>query len=171
MAEQTNEQPQSLITDELRAQIGTERRTVAGEVSRRDLERYCTAVDDLNPIYLDDEAAREAGYEGVVAPPLFYPYAIDRQFRLDQLRPDGIPEIGARSGVKWPLPRIMAGGVEVEFFEPIRPGDSLAATPRIADIYERVGRSGPMVFQVVETTYRNQRGEVVLIERATTINR
>ncbi len=165
------EQPESLITDELRAQIGTERRTIGGEVYRRDIERYCSAVGDLNPIYLDDEAARAAGYSGVIAPPLFYPYAIDRQVRLDQLRPDGIAQTGARSGIQWPLPRIMAGGVEVEFFEPIRPGDRLTATPRIADIYERVGRSGPMVFQVVETTYRNQRGEVVLIERATTINR
>ena len=171
MAENTNDQPPSLITDQLRAQIGAERRTVTGEVYRRDIERYASAVNDLNPIYLDDDAAREAGYEGVIAPPLFYPYAIDRQVRLDRLRPDGIPQTGARSGFQWPLPRIMAGGIEVEFFEPIRPGDTLTATPRIADFYERVGRTGPMVFQVVETTYRNQRGEVVLIERATTINR
>lgn len=165
------DQPESLITDELRALIGTERRTSTGEAIGRDIARYCAAVDDLNPIYLDDEAARAAGYDGVIAPPLFYPYAVDRPVRLDQLRPDGISTGGARSGVKWPLPRIMAGGVEVEFFEPIRPDDTLTATPRIADIYERAGRTGQMVFQVVETTYRNQRDEVVLIERATTINR
>jgi acyl dehydratase len=168
-----SDQPQeSLISDEMRAQIGVERRTQTGEVIGRDIGRYCAAVGDLNPIYLDDEAARGAGYEGVIAPPLFFQYAIEGPpVRLDQLRPDGIPQSPSESRVKLPLPRIMAGGVDVEFFEPIRPGDTLTATPKIIDIYERRGRTGPMVFQVVETTYRNQRGEVVVIERNTRINR
>lgn len=168
-----SEQPESLISEEMRAQIGAERRAVSGEVIGRDIGRYCAAVGDLNSLYREDEAAKAAGYEGMIAPPLFYQYAIEGQpVRLDQLRPDGIPEsTSSESRVKLPLPRIMAGGVEVEFFEPIRPGDVLTATPKIADIYERHGRTGPMVFQVVETTYRNQRGEVVVIERNTRINR
>lgn len=164
-------QPESLITDELRALIGTERRTVSGKVVGRDIERYCSAVGDLNPIYLDVEAARAAGYEGVITPPLFFQTAIDRPVRLDSLREDGISRSGSRQGINWPLPRIMAGGVEIEYFEPIYPDDTLTATSKIADIYERTGRTGRMVFMVVETTYRNQRDEVVLIERNTTINR
>ena len=67
--------------------------------------------------------------------------------------------------------RVMAGGVEVEFLRPLRPGDVLTFKTRLADIYEREGRTGRLVFTVNEATYTNQMGEVVVIERTTTIAR
>jgi hydroxyacyl-ACP dehydratase HTD2-like protein with hotdog domain len=65
----------------------------------------------------------------------------------------------------------VAGGTEYEFHEHIRPGDTLTATRRIADMYEKQGRSGPMAFVVSETTYRNQHGKVVGVQRFTAIYR
>ena len=48
----------------------------------------------------------------------------------------------------------------------------LTSKTKVADIYERMGRSGSnMVFVIYETTFTNQKGEVVAIERLTSITR
>ena len=51
--------------------------------------------------------------------------------------------------------RFMAGQ-SYEPLAPIRPGDSLKAVVRIADMYEKTGRSGGMLFVIRETTFTNQ---------------
>ncbi len=38
-------------------------------VGREKVREYASAVGETNPLYLDVEAAREAGYADVVAPP------------------------------------------------------------------------------------------------------
>ena len=50
----------------------------------------------------------------------------------------------------------MDGGTDIEFFAPIRVGDTLTARSKIVDIYQKEGRSGPLIFVVRETTYTNQ---------------
>ena len=65
----------------------------------------------------------------------------------------------------------MAGGQEVEVFEPVRPGDVLTLTTAVLDIYEKQGRSGRLIFQVSRETYSNQRGEQVAVEIKTLIFR
>lgn len=63
----------------------------------------------------------------------------------------------------------MNGGDEYEFFQPIQAGDVLSITRRLGDMFERDGRMGKMFFQVDETVFRNQKKEIVLIQRSTTI--
>jgi hydroxyacyl-ACP dehydratase HTD2-like protein with hotdog domain len=65
----------------------------------------------------------------------------------------------------------MDGGTEIEFFAPIRAGDTITGRCKITDIYQKDGRSGPLIFVVRESTYTNQRGEVVLIEKGAAILR
>ena len=143
-------------------------------VTEHEIVRYCQAIDDLNALYVDPDYAYKSPYGGVIAPPLFYFIPFQSvQASLSNLRHDGIP---ARSGggvpqPSLPLDRRMAGGVEVEFLQPVRPGDVLTARRRLADIYQRQGRSGPLIFIVNEATYTNQRGEVVCVERTSTIAR
>ena len=58
----------------------------------------------------------------------------------------------------------MAGlraGNEYEFFQPIHPDDVLTASWLVKDVYERSGRSGSLIFQVIEATFYNQRGELL----------
>jgi N-terminal half of MaoC dehydratase len=50
--------------------------------------------------------------------------------------------------------------MDVEFVAPIRAGDSLTISSRIEEFYEKTGRSGPLTFVVIRSTYRNQHGEV-----------
>ena len=44
---------------------------------------------------------------------------------------------------------------------PIRAGDILKATDTVKDVYKKTGRSGPMLFVVVETSFTNQHGDLV----------
>ena len=69
--------------------------------------------------------------------------------------PTDFPQLGDGRGVD--------GGKCVESLGPIRPGDVLGATILIADIYEKTGRSGTMVFIVHRMRYENQRGEPVSV--------
>jgi N-terminal half of MaoC dehydratase len=55
------------------------------------------------------------------------------------------------------------GGKRVEVRGVIRPGDVLVAKSSIHDIYEKTGRSGPMVFIVHRMNFTNQRQELVSV--------
>jgi len=52
-------------------------------------------------------------------------------------------------------------GKTVEVHAPLRPGDKLIARSEIHDIYEKTGRSGPMVFIVHRMEFYNQSGQRV----------
>lgn len=163
---------ESLITDEARAMVGRESEPTTGyEVSEYEIKQYCYAVDDLNPLYLDKEEAEKGPYSGITAPPLFHSVPFDRAAPLSELREDGLPAAGSGTlTVPLKVTRAMAGGADIEFVRPVRPGDVLTSRRKIADIYERTGRSGTkMVITIYETTFTNQKGEVVVIERSTGI--
>lgn len=166
---------EQLLTAEARALIGTEAPPVTGyPVSAHEIARYCYAIDDLNPLYLDEQAATAGPHGGLTAPPLFLAIPFARDLPLGRTRADGIPLPADNEPPLRPpiaVTRTMAGGNDVEFLLPVRPGDVLTQRRRIADMYERAGRDSPLVFTVIETTYTNQHGEVVAIERTTGITR
>lgn len=162
---------QSLITDEIRSWVGRETPPWTIEVSRLDVKRFAVATDDLNPLYLDEEKAKQSRYDGLVAPPLFYMAPLTEPKPESELRPDGLPYEGKFPIPPTPLPRLMDGGTDIEFFQPIRVGDVLTGRSKIMDIYQKDGRSGALIFVVRETTFTNQQGEVVLIEKGASILR
>ncbi|MFN8624414.1 MAG: MaoC family dehydratase N-terminal domain-containing protein [Candidatus Binatia bacterium] len=164
----------SLLTDEAMTFIGKEGPPVQGyPVAEHEIRRFCYAIDDLNPRYLDPAYAAATPAKGIVAPPLFVGIPFDRlDVPLSELRKDGVP--ASPEGSLMPpirAERQLAGGIELEFFTEVRPGDVLTLRTKITDIYERAGKSGPMVFIIQETTYTNQRGDKVAIERMTRISR
>ncbi|MFQ5827376.1 MAG: MaoC family dehydratase N-terminal domain-containing protein, partial [Dehalococcoidia bacterium] len=61
------------------------------------------------------------------------------------------------------------GGNELEYFQPIRVGDTISVTAKLTDIKERAGKMGRMLFFFAEITYTNQRGEMVAKGRQTLI--
>ncbi|GIX47486.1 MAG: hypothetical protein KatS3mg131_1697 [Candidatus Tectimicrobiota bacterium] len=63
------------------------------------------------------------------------------------------------------------GGKECRFYAPIRPGDTITGVDRIAEVYEKTGRSGNMIFVVRESELTNQRGEKVAVIRQSLIRR
>ncbi len=162
---------ESLITDEIRSWIGREVPPWTIEVTRRDVARFAVATDDLNPLYLDEDRAKQSRHGGLIAPPLFYMAPLTEPVPETELRTDGLPFEGKFPVPPTPLPRLMDGGTEVEFLQPVRVGDVLTGRSQITDIYQKEGRSGPLIFVQRETTFTNQNGELVLIEKGATILR
>jgi acyl dehydratase len=66
-------------------------------------------------------------------------------------------------------PRILDGGIEFEFIEPIGAGDILTATSKIAKVTERETKLGKTMFTTAEVTYVNEKGNEVLRTWATII--
>jgi acyl dehydratase len=63
------------------------------------------------------------------------------------------------------------GGNRFEYVEPVKVGDEITATTRMADAYEKAGSSGSLLFIIFETTFENQHGQVVAMLRGTAIRR
>lgn len=162
---------ESLVTPEAMAMIGKETGGSKGVVYKKEFQRWAAAVNDLNPLYFDEEFARAQGYKDVVMPPLFLSQVMQGVTRLGGLRPDGIPG-GTRQGdIPLRAERRMAGGEETEYFEPIYPGDVISSASKLANIEEKEGRSGPFVLVTRETVYTNQDGVVVARGRSSMIAR
>jgi len=140
-------------------------------VTATDIAKFAHATGETNPIHFDKEAAVAAGYPDVVAPTLFT-YAVRMHASAlvpaDRLEPDGSPT----SDVP-PLPtkRAMAGETLVVLGERVIAGDVISVHKRLADMYEKEGRSGPLVFVEMEFSFRNQRGQLVARENFTRIYR
>lgn len=169
------------VTPEVKALIGTEAEMTAwDEVERGAIRRFVQAIMDPDPVYWDDDAAAGTRFGGVIAPPLFPLY----NFRFPPSAPDALePALtdplyhGGSFLPRFGLPdvpgpeRRLNGGNEIEFLAAARPGDRLHATSRIEDIFQKTGRSGPMVFVRMKIEIRNQKGELLLINRQTSIRR
>jgi acyl dehydratase len=143
---------------------------VSAVITRREAQRYARAVGDLDPVYFDEDAARAAGYDGVVAPPTFVGHAVVEGATLEDLREDGLWVDRGRK-VRLAVSRTMFGGEEWEFRQPVLVGDTVTAQRRLGNVEEKDGRSGPFVLLHYETTFTNQRDEVVAISRLVGIAR
>jgi len=149
-----------LLTDEHKAWIGTQEGSITVEVSRRDIQKYAAATEQQQDKYL----------RGDEAPPMFIFNLFSEIPQLNQLRPDGLAR-GSAQGPKLPLKRVMAGGTEIRQHKPIRPGDVLTGTRRVADLFEKQGRTGPLIFTVRELAITDAAGEPVMEEIQTGIAR
>ena len=150
----------SLIPPESAGLVGTvvgEVRTA--EIAAKESQRYAQAVDDLNPVYFDVDAARAAGYDGLVAPPTFVSHAVVEGQPLSGLRPDGLFRSAQR--LELAVQRVMFGGEEWEFERPAHVGDVVTAETRLTGLDQKEGSKGPFVRITNETTYTNQRGDVI----------
>jgi 3-methylfumaryl-CoA hydratase len=65
----------------------------------------------------------------------------------------------------------MAGETTVELGERVVAGDVITVQKQLARMYEKEGKSGPLVFVEMEFTFTNQRGEMVASENFTRIYR
>lgn len=149
----------SLVSDEARSMIGASDPPLRVEVSRRDIVKYSVATEQRLEKYL----------KGDEAPPMFMFGALRRIVPLDELGPDGIAESTLKPEL--PVKRVMAGGTKMRYFRPVKPGDVLVATRSLADIYEKSGSQGPLVFLVYRLDVRTEAGEPVMEETQTRIVR
>ena len=144
------------LFDRLKATIGREMVFHApDEIGRPAFRQYALAVADFNPLYSDRDSALAHGLRDVMAPPTLicdtWQYVdSDMDERGDLV---GRGPFGELTGLR--------AGNEYEFFQPVHPDDVITARWRVKDVYQRTGRSGTLIFQVVEATYLNQRDELL----------
>jgi 3-methylfumaryl-CoA hydratase len=160
-----------VITEEARRWANREYPRFEMQVTATDIAKFAHATGETNPIHFDREAATAAGYPDVVAPTLF-PYVV-RMHASALVPPEELEADGSPSADVPPLTtrRAMAGETSVVFGEPILAGDLITVEKRLAQMYEKEGRSGPLVFVEMEFTFTNQRGELVARESFTRIYR
>ena len=145
----------SFLTEEMRQQaIGLESPPVTIEVEKGAIIKFAQAIGDDNPLWNDEVAARKSRHGGLIAPPTF-------------LRSAGT--VRPQLPFELPFHRLLDGGSDWEYFEPVRPGDRITSVARITDIRERSGRLGAMVIMTSVVIYRNQFGQVVATQTSTSI--
>lgn len=126
-------------------------------VTQNDIAEFATALGETNLLFTDVQYAKSTPYGGIIAPPTFCV-----SFRSHANMPDLKLNYGKRG---------FDGGKECQFFDPIRPGDTITGVDRVAEVYEKTGRSGSMIFIVRESELTNQHGKTVAIIRQSLIRR
>ena len=114
-----------------------DRKTFSKVVTDHDIEVFAAITGDPNPIHLNDDFAKRTIFKGKIA--------------------HGILTAGLISAALSEFPGIIIyRSQSLSFRKPVRPGDTIEATAEVAEkIHERNELR-------LETTCRNQQGEVVI---------
>ncbi len=136
------------IAENFKKLVGIEAEPEFWDVEKGHIKRFAQAIGDENPIYYDEEYAKKTRYGGIVAPPFFL---IDA----------GLVKLVDRLVAMCPELANINGSTEIEFYRPMMVGDRIKTVAKLADVEEKVGKSGPMIFLTIEVTYTNQRQEIV----------
>ena len=148
-----------LLTDEIKSWIGRADPPQRVEITRRDIIKYSLATEQTLDKYRN----------GDEAPPMFLFGAHTPISSLEELGPDGLrpdsllPEL--------PLKRVMAGGIAQKQFRPICAGGVVYLQRTLTNIYEKQGKSGPLIFVEYEIDTRSEDGELVTRQTQTRIVR
>jgi len=152
----------SLLTPDIKAMVGLETNLPNLEsIDKTTIIRYVQAISDLNPLYIDEEYAKETDYGGIIAPLTFI---FDVIPAATEIGDDG------RDVTRIALPgfKVARGGNEYQFLEPARPGDVIMRRRKIVEVFERDSKKvGKIIFIVYDTTYSNQDARVLGINRET----
>jgi hypothetical protein len=133
------------VVERLRARIGKPAPPTEATVEAGHLQRFVEAIGDPNPRWKAE------------APPTFLVALVPVSMHLEEAE---------EYGKGW-----LNGGNRFEYMEPVKVGDRITATGHVADVYEKTGGSGRLLFIIFETEYVNQHGRVVAKLRGTAIRR
>ena len=127
------------------------------EVGREKVREYAHAIGEQNPVHFDPQAAADAGFRAVVAPPMFavvYSAGAIAPAMLD-------PEVGMNFAM------MVHGGQEFAWSDLVYAGDTIMTTASVEDISQRDDKT----FYVFETVSVNQDGQDVARGTWTNIER
>ena len=156
-----------LLTDELKAFIGREAHYPAREeFGRASIRYFALALGDDNPLYVDDDYAKKAGYPSVIAPPTLICETLQYAHQM--------PNTDGYVGHEWHLPvpntRLVRAGNDYEFMRPLLPADRISVTWTLENIVEKPSsRGGTQLFVSSVGRFRDAKGEIVAINRETIV--
>ncbi len=123
------------------------------------LRFFAKATGQSDPVYIDEAAARAAGYPGLPVPPTFL-------FCLEMESPN---PAAVRDLLGLDYRRLLHGEQGFTYHAMAFAGDTLTFEQRIEDIYDK--KNGALEFVVRKTRVRNQRAELVAELRCITVMR
>ncbi|MDH4006443.1 MAG: MaoC family dehydratase N-terminal domain-containing protein [Desulfuromonadales bacterium] len=142
-----------------RKHIGRTSKPHTVEVEKGRLRFFAKAIGETNPVYLDEEAAKAAGYRSLPAPPTFL-FSID----LEQDNPFAdIEDMGINLG------KILHAEQAFTYHAPICAGDSITLQSEVVEIFDKKG--GALEFLVQNYQAKNQNDELVAEMRRTLVVR
>jgi acyl dehydratase len=149
------------LTDEMRAVIGVESDPWPVEVTTTSIRAFARGVGYTDLRYYDEDAARDAGYDAMPAPPCYLgtPVWIPGQSDVTFSGPRATgPTV--RHGLKG----LLDGGTEVVYERPLKAGDKLLMTSKVADLEVKESKGlGKMLVVTSEQTFTEQdSGDVVM---------
>lgn len=144
------------VIEHYRHLIGTEYvYTAPEEVGRASIRLFALAVGDMNPLYINRTEAAQGPYGEVVAPPTLV--CETTQYYAGLIDHEG----GFTDRVKLPEGQVIRAGNEYVFHRPLRPDDVITARWVIRDVTEKSGRTGSLIFILIEIAYTNQHGDLL----------
>ena len=130
--------------------IGTEMPSHSTIVEANRLRFFAKATGQTDPVYVDESAAKAAGYRGLPMPPTMafcFDMDVPNQFEiLDVLDVE--------------LGRLLHGEQHFEYLGDVCAGDTLTYRTTISDIYDK--KDGALEFIVTDTDVDNQDGDCVV---------
>ncbi|MBI9077369.1 MAG: MaoC family dehydratase N-terminal domain-containing protein [Desulfatibacillum sp.] len=112
------------------------------EVTAERIRLYAEGTDDLNPLYFDEEAAKNSQFGGLIAPPTI-------------LTPIVFASVPPDNWIK--MPGAINPGQKWEFGVPVRPGDTIVCSATLVDKILKRGKK----YTLAEMIFTNQKKELV----------
>jgi acyl dehydratase len=137
--------------------VGKRYPAVLYAVGREKIKEYALVTGETDPLHLDHEAARRAGYRDVVAPPMFA--AVYGGAAMGPVFFD--PEVGIDFSL------LVHTAQEFRWGPLVVAGDEIETTVSVASIEERAGNG----FYVLESVSTNQDGHTVCVGTWTNVVR
>lgn len=129
---------------------GEPRKTIPYVLTAEAIRKYCEAVGDLHPLYIDEEYARKTPYGGLIAPPSIHILLMFACTPADDwMRSPGT----INAGQCW------------SYNIPGRPGDTITLQARCLDKFIRKNH----LFAIHDNVFFNQHGQVICAGRGHTI--
>lgn len=156
------------LYDKLQSMIGqvTGPYEANDEVNAPMIRHWCEAMQDGNPLYSDEEYAKNSKYGGIIAPPqMAQAYTVPRLWPSYEGREPNTLEILTELMDGSGFPYVVATTTSHEYHAPMKPGDKLSYTLEFSTASpQKTTGLGTGYFLTVVYTYKNQNDEVVCIQ-------
>jgi hypothetical protein len=163
------------LQDVLKSIIGQPTGTSKVIVERGPVQHFADALLSTSPIYHSPEAARQAGFDNIPAPPT-WPFGMEFSGKFAEIQPKDNPTGNPLMTAMGPLMAkgglILHGEQEFLYHRPIQVGDVLIGEGVISDVYQKDSKGRTMTFICSETRWTEEStGEPVVTARTNLIHR
>lgn len=125
--------------------VGKRSEPVKNLVERGAVRKFAEAIADPNPLYTDEDAARESRHGYLLTPPTF-----PRTF-----------DYGEIEGLALPAAGLIHGEFRVAYERPLLVGEEVLCSMELKDSYDKESRRGLLGFLIFERTGESPEGELV----------